>query len=123
MRRILALLLTVFALSLGACGTPSQEPPKQPASQQQNPIAFFDGFHANAQGSPKLTLRRESMFQSAFSIPTCSDSLNLSDFISIGGVLLIGKRSRIAEKNATVSIPVLRGSFRPRQHRLQIFSG
>jgi hypothetical protein len=34
MRRILALLLTVFALSLGACGTPSQEPPKQPASQQ-----------------------------------------------------------------------------------------
>jgi len=51
------------------------------------------------------------MFQSAFSIPTCSDSLNLSDFISIGGVLLIGKRSRIAEKNATVSIPVLRGIF------------
>jgi hypothetical protein len=37
--------------------------------------------------------------------------LNLSDFISIEGVLLIGKRSRIAEKNATVSIPVLRGIF------------
>jgi hypothetical protein len=51
------------------------------------------------------------MFRSAFSIPTCSDTLNLSDFISIGKVLLIGKRSRIAEKNATISIPVLMGSF------------
>jgi hypothetical protein len=29
MRRFLALLLAVFALSLGACGTPSQDPENQ----------------------------------------------------------------------------------------------